>query len=160
MSLATHKTIINMRNTHLMTVVVMAFLSLTACNHQSQKEANSTQPQANEIKDMHQSKNSLDWEGVYEGTLPCASCEGIQSTVTLKADLSFEKKEVYLGEKNGTFNEKGKFSWDKDGSIITLKLNDEKTQYRVKEGCIVMLNADGKENTGELAEHYILRKIK
>ena len=27
--------------------------------------------------DSHNSENSLDWLGVYEGTIPCADCEGV-----------------------------------------------------------------------------------
>ena len=29
------------------------------------------------------SKTSVDWVGKYEGTLPCADCEGIKTTLTL-----------------------------------------------------------------------------
>ncbi|GGD94473.1 copper resistance protein NlpE [Planktosalinus lacus] len=33
--------------------------------------------------DISTSENSLDWHGTYQGILPCADCEGIQTEVTL-----------------------------------------------------------------------------
>ena len=32
------------------------------------------------------SATSLDWEGVYRGVVPCADCEGIVTTITLRRD--------------------------------------------------------------------------
>ena len=36
----------------------------------------------------HNSRNSLDWAGIYEGVLPCADCPGIQTRLTLSRDES------------------------------------------------------------------------
>ncbi|MDE5451088.1 copper resistance protein NlpE N-terminal domain-containing protein, partial [Elizabethkingia meningoseptica] len=35
------------------------------------------------IDDSHNAQNSLDWAGTYEGTVPCADCPGIKTTITL-----------------------------------------------------------------------------
>ena len=34
----------------------------------------------------HNSQNSLDWAGVYQGILPCADCEGFDTVITLNWD--------------------------------------------------------------------------
>ena len=43
------------------------------------------------------SQTSLDWAGTYFNVLPCASCEGIETWVTLNQDGTFQLKTNYLG---------------------------------------------------------------
>ena len=135
---------------------------VSSCNTQSAE--NTETPAAETVEnnpespDMHTSETSLDWDGIYTGTLPCADCEGIETTIVLSKDKTFERTAVYKGRKDSKFNDKGKFSWDKAGRVITLELTDEKLSYQVTEGNIVLLNKEGKVNAGELAELYILTK--
>ena len=75
----------------------------------------------------------------------------------LNTDLTYTKNSKYLGKEDATFEEKGTFSWDKTGQIITLN-NVDKHQYFIGENRIWMLDQDGKKITGSLAEHYILNK--
>ena len=49
---------------------------------------------------------------------------------------------------------------DKTGSIITLNIKDISPHYKVGENTLTQLDLDGNEISGELAENYILRKIK
>ena len=49
--------------------------------------------------DGHNAQNSLDWAGTYEGTLPCADCPGIKTTITLKDDNTYTISEEYLERK-------------------------------------------------------------
>jgi uncharacterized lipoprotein NlpE involved in copper resistance len=39
--------------------------------------------------DMHNSRNSLDWAGTYEGVLPYADCPGTKTRLTLNYDGSY-----------------------------------------------------------------------
>jgi len=39
---------------------------------------------------QHTSANSLDWAGVYRGVLPCADCPGIETTLRLATDSTYE----------------------------------------------------------------------
>lgn len=113
----------------------------------------------NNVPDMHTSKIALDWEGTYEGTLPCASCEGIETKVSLKADGNYSLEIEYLGEKDGKLSENGKFEWNEDGNTITLQEADGgKRMYKVVENAIIFLDSNGEINTGELADHYVLSK--
>ena len=54
--------------------------------------------------DLHNSQNSLDWSGTYKGITPCADCEGIETILTLNADVqrSFTLVEEFKGKKNDT----------------------------------------------------------
>ena len=56
---------------------------------QEQKNTDSSKEITEAVKKEHNSMNSLDWAGKYEGTLPCADCEGIKYIVELKKDGNF-----------------------------------------------------------------------
>ena len=64
------------------------------------------------------SATSLDWEGVYRGVVPCADCEGIATTVTLRRDGSYHLEAVYQGRSVAAFEQQGKFGWDPTGGVI------------------------------------------
>jgi len=108
----------------------------------------------------HSSKNALDWDGTYKGIVPCADCEGIETTLVLGKELTYTLKTKYLGKSDAkVFEEKGKFSWDKSGQVITLDgIKDAPNKYFVGENKIIQLDMDGKEITGEQADLYILKK--
>jgi len=44
------------------------------------------------------SETSLDWDGVYVGTTPCANCEGIETELSLGKDKTFVLKTKYVGK--------------------------------------------------------------
>ena len=47
----------------------------------------------------HNAKNSLDYIGMYKGVVPCADCEGIETTLWLD-DNNFVLITNYLGKKS------------------------------------------------------------
>lgn len=107
------------------------------------------------------SQTSLDWPGTYFNTLPCASCEGIETWLTLNMDGTFELKTNYLGlndAREEIFT--GKFKWDDSGSNVELQglIGDAPGKYKVGENQIWHLDKDGNRIEGELADAYILKK--
>jgi uncharacterized lipoprotein NlpE involved in copper resistance len=106
------------------------------------------------------SSNSLDWEGTYTGIVPCADCEGIETTITIKKDLSYTVQTKYLGKKDAALSErKGLFSWNKDGNKITLSdIKNTPAQYLVGENKLIQLDMQGNRITGESAGKYELIK--
>jgi uncharacterized lipoprotein NlpE involved in copper resistance len=60
------------------------------------------------IPDMHDSRNALDWPGVYKGVLPCADCEGIETRLSLQRDGDFERTTRYLGKADRVFTARGR----------------------------------------------------
>ena len=119
-----------------------------------QKEIDAT----TEMTSTHNSRNSLDWAGVYKGTLPCADCEGIQTEIKLNQDLSYSKAVEYLGKNDGYIKTDGAFTWDENGSIITLS-EAENDHYKVGENVLFVLDPNGKQITGALSENYQLKKV-
>ncbi len=141
--------------------VLIALLAFTLmnCTNQSNKNQDATTDDQT-VVDIHTSETALDWAGVYEGTMPCADCEGIETVVELRDDNTFTATFNYLGEgdKAHTQTNEGTFTWDESGQIVTLVAQDDTSQYKVGENQITMLGADGEVNTGELADFYVLKK--
>lgn len=137
-------------------IALLAF-ALVNCTNQSSKNQDATTNDQTEV-DMHTSENSLDWAGVYEGTMPCADCEGIETVIELKDDHTYTATYNYVGKDDYTLTNEGTFTFDILGNTITLQADDETSQYRVEENQIILLGSDGKVNTGELADFYILKK--
>ncbi|HPE75736.1 MAG TPA: copper resistance protein NlpE N-terminal domain-containing protein [Draconibacterium sp.] len=103
------------------------------------------------------SLTSVDWQGTYQGILPCADCEGLKTQLVLNENLTYSLKTSYLGKEDNIFETKGTFSWDKSGSKITLD-NFEKQVYQVGENKLFHLDKSGSRITGDLANNYIMEK--
>lgn len=106
----------------------------------------------------HSSRNSLDWAGTYKGVLPCADCEGIETTVTLRSDGTYSSQSRYLDENGPTIAEEGRFTWSDDGGVVSWS-GEEPARYSVGENRLVRLDLDGSAIDGALAEHYVLTKV-
>lgn len=104
------------------------------------------------------SQNSLDWNGIYQGILPCADCEGIKTQIRLNLDNTFILRTKYLGKKDTIIFETGIFKWDKKGAKITLNANNN-NQYLVGENVLFKLDLNGEKITSSLSDNYILPKI-
>jgi heat shock protein HslJ len=105
------------------------------------------------------SRNALDWDGLYSGILPCADCGGIQTSLELLRDNTYKIKQVYLGKEENRFDGSGKFEWNKNGNIITLDNGEGMNQYLVGEQELIMLDTEGNRITGEGADNYVLAKV-
>lgn len=91
----------------------------------------------------HNSRNALDWAGVYEGVTPCADCPGIKMRLTLQKDGRFELSTQYLERPVAPQTVRGPFSWNAAGNTITLEAAGSNQQFRVGEGRLLQLNRDG-----------------
>lgn len=110
------------------------------------------------LVDEHNSRNSLDWDGIYHATLPCADCEGIHTIIEINQDETYKLTQEYLN-KNLKLEDTGKFSWSADGGKINIKTKENGNfNFIVGEDRLIMLDQEGNEIKGTLAEHYILKK--
>ena len=147
---------------HLLLVSILA-LGLLACNQKNENEeviVVENGEYSTQFQDEHNAQNSLDWSGTYSGTLPCADCEGITTTITLNSNGTFSSKEDYQKKPNVIIENKGTFIWDNHGQVITVESenDDFKRYFKVVEGSIIHLDNEGNEITGELAPMYRLSK--
>lgn len=139
---------------------------IIGCKDTPKKEGNEPMPNQTEINEslnekenadeQHTTQNSIDWEGSYFDTIPCASCPGIKIFITLTKDNKFELVTEYLESEDAIMTETGTFSWSEDGKKITLENNDK---MEIGENVLFLLDKYGDRVTGELADHYILEKV-
>lgn len=131
-------------------LMLILFIS---CKKENTTDSTVTSAQ-DEVVDMHNSQNSLDWSGRYYGTIPCASCPGIDIEIVLNEDGTFEKTEIYQESDMEPIIENGDFTWSENGNQIRLG----EFQFKVGENHLIMLDQQGNEVTGALAKDYILTK--
>jgi len=98
------------------------------------------------------------WSGRYYGMLPCASCEGIETTLVLKDDGSYQLTETYKQRQPFTEETAGRFTWHKPQEIFQLDKAGGERLYQIGNGQIWVLDADGKQVEGGLAHPYNLKQ--
>lgn len=153
---------LNMYKLAIIVSLVLGFALGCGTRYENRKSNDSQQSDTTSmLNDGHNSRNSLDWQGVYKGVTPCADCEGIETTIVLLSDNTFTRKLIYLGKDTGEFSDSGTFEWNEAGSAITLmSAEDQRQMYQVGENTLFHLDQEGKRITGELAEKYTLVKLR
>ena len=147
-------------------ISAILFFILVSCQKQNNKETTLTNDSI--IKsdgdtidtiDKHTSQNALDYLGVYKGVLPCADCEGIQTTITLNENLTYSIKTQYLGKGAKVFEQNGMYKWNDKVNILVLGDSENVPRYYfVGENMLTQLDMSGKKITGDLADNYQLNK--
>lgn len=95
--------------------------------------------------------------GVYLGTTPCADCQGIQTSLLLRPDGTYQLATKYLGKPGELQVTHGKATWNSAGTQITLSgVTDGANQYLVAEDRLTQLDLSGQRITGDLADKYVL----
>lgn len=129
-----------------MLIVTVAMLAIGACTPSKAIDA------------AHNSRNSLNWDGVYKGTIPAASGPGIEVTITLDSGLHYTANYLYIEREGADFTISGTFQWDEDGRIIMLDTDILPPYYQVGENKLIQLDMEGNPVTGMLADLYVLNK--
>ncbi len=141
-------------------IAFMIVVSIWSCNRSqnASKTTDANQPTV-AIKENN-AKDQFHYQGTYFGIIPCADCEGIETTIHINNDGTYVKKAKYLGKGDRNVKEvTGKFSWDDTGFIIILEgITDSPNKYYVSEGILTQLDMDGNIITGDLSHNYLLRK--
>lgn len=148
-----------MRHSALNFVSILTILiAIISCNSIEKKEAaKEINPQTAETGDN--SRNALDWAGTYTGTLPCADCDGIKTSVTFFESGAYTRTMTYTGKSNDPIKDNGNFKWNDQGSIITLTNGEGSSQqYQVGENMLFHLDKEGNRISGDLAQNYQLMK--
>ncbi|OBW96430.1 hypothetical protein QV08_10110 [Gallibacterium salpingitidis] len=96
--------------------------------------------------------------GQYQGTLPCADCEGIKTSLSLNEDKSFNLTSEYLGKKDATFTENGIYTIANQVITLNTPASGEKSYYKITPKGLAVSDEQGTINSGENAADYILQK--
>jgi heat shock protein HslJ len=105
---------------------------------------------------------SLNWADTYYGVVPCASCSGIVIEITLNTDLSYTMKRTYLDESHVPLFDSGTFTWNDEGTEISLHNMNEKVDFQhfiVQEDKLILLNIGNESTSKSNIRDYTLFKV-
>jgi len=99
----------------------------------------------------------------YSGILPCADCQGIETSIGLSSDGTFSKRLLYIGRKSkgaGTneFSTTGKWMLHGMDTVHLTDVKNEPSMYIRTDSSLIQLDMSGKRITGKLAAKYELKK--
>jgi copper homeostasis protein (lipoprotein) len=137
------------KKTLLSAMAAFTLFALIGCNNRAEVDA--IQPtQVAELKPMQQS-----WRGI----LPCADCEGIETSLFLEKDGTWVMNERYQGvrEEPSSFASYGTWARTADKLVLT-DSQGEKSYYRAKGDALEMLDREG--NPIESQFNYTLAPVK
>jgi copper homeostasis protein (lipoprotein) len=135
-------------------IFMICFSGLFLCEAQSSSKKKTTK-KTSAIK-----QSASHWDGVYKGVLPCADCEGIQTSISLK-NMTYKVTTKYLGKSDSIIKYSGKFKRNQQANTIILTNPDNKGwtgTYLVGKNTLTQLDGDGKIITGPLADKFVLSK--
>ena len=151
-----------MNRKHLTTLCLVALVALAGCKRETAASpdvgpAAETQPVATTPAEIApatepapEADTALDtraFAGNFSGTLPCADCPGIDTTLELHADGSFMLMETYLERKVEPGMLEGTWTAEENGSRIRLDPNSKSEQDRLyavtSHDQITQLGSDG-----------------
>jgi uncharacterized lipoprotein NlpE involved in copper resistance len=146
-----------------------ASLMFMACNH-AEKHMEQI---ANEINEKTADTSKADSAVIavtpvvtatnYFGILPCADCNGIETDISLKSDMTYSIHTIYQGRKSkgpgsNEFNETGTWMQHGADTIHLANRKDAPSMFIRTDSSLVQLDMKGKMITGKLAGKYILKK--
>jgi len=137
------------KKTLLSAMAAFTLFALIGCNNRSDVDV--IQPtQVAELKPMQQS-----WRGI----LPCADCEGIETSLFLEKDGTWVMNERYQGvrEEPSSFASYGTWARTADKLVLT-DSQGEKSWYRAKGEALEMLDREGNPIESQL--NYTLAPVK
>lgn len=157
------------KHTPIPVLTLVSLVITTACTTEKDPEPKgettvqatmkTTQDPGTDAGDGHTSQRSPDWNGTYQGIIPCADCEGIKIRVTLLENGQFNRTVTYLGKEETGRTDSGTLRWNETGLIVTLNPEGRDSQmYEVGERQLFHLDRAGNRITGALAENYELTK--
>lgn len=101
---------------------------------------------------------NLSWVGHYDGMLPCGDCEGIRTLLSLYENHTYILSMKREGSNNLPSIMRGNFSWSEGHTVVQLDQNAQNRRYLVGDGSARLLNKDGSQITGVLADRYVLKQ--
>ncbi|PIE73734.1 MAG: hypothetical protein CSA20_01635 [Deltaproteobacteria bacterium] len=105
-------------------------------------------------KQHYDKKASIPY-GIFKGTLPCADCPGIETTLNLKPDSTFVYETNAINEPDGHIIYNGTYTVQEN--IVTIEYDTQSLFFLLDNCTLFMLDDNRKPITGELAPYYQLK---
>ncbi len=97
--------------------IIISLLLLESCVNSKDKRTELPE------EEVPATNSELKVTGVYKGNLPCADCQGIETTLEIKENGDFHKMQIYQKgdeSESSTFDNFGRWRFSKDSSYIEL----------------------------------------
>lgn len=149
-------------NHKLLSILLMAFIFTECKKNEPAQEVVEIETEPYEvISPTHESKLALDYTGRYEGIVPCADCEGIETVLTLVDTTNFVLETKYLGKPSNDIHKvEGMYNWSEKNNVIRLNgITDRPNLFFVAENKLIQLDMEGQRISGDLATKYELAKV-
>jgi len=140
---------------------VLALL-ITACGDSGEKENNATVIPAG---DTAKPQTPVEYMPVivngYAGVVPCDDCDGVETSLSLYADTTYQLKTAFIGKNP---KDTAGLNQSKSGSFMmhndTVHLEGVDIRYLKTDTALIQLDKSGKYMTGKKAVKYVLKKVK
>jgi len=133
-----------------------------SCGESGEKENNAT---VIPVADTSKPQTDVEYIPVivngYAGVVPCADCDGVETSLTLYADTTYQLRVNYIGKNpkdTAGLNKTtaGRFMMHND----TVHLEGDEYRYLKTDTALIQLDKSGKYLTGKKAAKYVLKKLK
>ncbi len=134
-----------MRTRHLVWIVAMIALVVSGCQRASTRGRSDD------------SAGRLVLPATYNGTLPCADCPGIATTLTLRADSLFVQRSIYMERDSSAFVELGRWSVDSSHRLVLRGATEAPRLFGIVDaGTVRMLDTQGQPIESPLNSDLVL----
>ena len=142
-------------------ILALSALTLSACKDEQKPAENpNTAPPVAENASAEPAPASAAPSpvGSYHGILPCADCEGIDTTLVLNADGSYTLTTLFVGEANAQPESvNGKYTQSDDGSLVRLDDAGFGYTYFIGDGVLEMRDSNGSSGDRSAEEIALYR---
>ena len=160
-SFKSHRMIIMKKLNLLYVGIAFLVLAIMSCKNRKTSGTTDNQNVKTETDKAHNSKNTLDWAGVYKGVLPCTDCEGIETMIRITSNNTFVLETKLLGKSKEVNTEVGTFHWDDSGNKIFLDERNKSSgpfAFAVGENKLTQLDINGNYIGGKPSDKDVLKK--
>jgi uncharacterized lipoprotein NlpE involved in copper resistance len=144
-------------------LALILFLLPMACKQENTRAESFSGDGGKDVASHSKAPKAIDARdhiGLYKGVLPCADCEGIETSLYLMANNAYLLTKVYKGlADRKEYKNIGDFEWSEDGTTVTLSnMGNAPNRFVIEETRAIQLDLQGKRVEGDLAEMYTLVK--
>jgi copper homeostasis protein (lipoprotein) len=138
-----------MRSINFLLIAAITLITTTQCSKKTSGKVTST----------HESEQLQDnMAGTYAGLLPCADCPGIETTLTIHPNNTYEIAQIYTEKDSVPFISSGLIKKGAQKNTWVFKSRYNEMFYQFEDSALRMLDNNKKEIDGLLKQHYILKK--
>ena len=152
-----------MKKIILATFTIAAFV-VSSCKSETEPVKNGVENVEDSLRlEAKTAENSIQYEGVYKGILPCyqKDCKEVEMEIKLLSNKGYIYSTKRLGLDKDAIMTTGTFYFEKDGNTIVFpEIANVPNAFLVEEGKIVQLNKSQKKIESADSAKFVLTKEK